>query len=104
MNALEHSIQILGGQTHLARAIGTKQGHIWTWLNRDGGRVPLDRCAAVEAATAGKVPCEALRPDVQWLRDADGSVIGYQVSVNPPALQRHFETAATASVPPSKVA
>ncbi len=32
---------------------------------------PPDRCAAIERATAGKVTCEYLRPDVTWVRVVD---------------------------------
>jgi DNA-binding transcriptional regulator YdaS (Cro superfamily) len=52
------------------------------WLS---GRqpIPLDRCPAIEAATAGKVRCEDLRADVDWTRDAKGRVTGYHVRVAP---------------------
>lgn len=43
--------------------------------------VPEDKCAAIEAATAGAVRCEDLRPDVEWTRDAGGRVTGYHVRV-----------------------
>lgn len=41
--------------------------------------VPEDRCHFVEAATG--LRCEALRPDVQWVRDSAGMVTGYTVQV-----------------------
>lgn len=57
---------MVGGQSALARAIGgtVKQAHVWYWLNTEGAKVPPEHCAAIEAATAGKVTRQELRPDV----------------------------------------
>ena len=84
MSALVEAVRILGSQSALARACGVKQGHVWAWLNREGYAVPLESCPDVERATRGAVRCEALRPDVDWLRDAAGTVIGYQVRLPAP--------------------
>ena len=64
MSPIAKAIEIVGGQSALARAIGgsVKQAHVWYWLNAD--RVPPEHCAAIEAATAGKVTRHELRPDV----------------------------------------
>lgn len=66
MKAIERAIDILGGQSALARAIGgpVKQGHVWYWLNERDGQVPAEHCLAIEAATEGRVSRHELRPDV----------------------------------------
>jgi DNA-binding transcriptional regulator YdaS (Cro superfamily) len=59
---LHRAIKEAGGITKLARDIGsTKQG-VWMWANRR--RVPAKFCLKIEAATG--VPCEELRPDINW--------------------------------------
>lgn len=41
--ALRKAVEVMGGQTAMARALSVKTGrsirqqHIWNWLNRDGG-------------------------------------------------------------------
>lgn len=67
--ATHQAIGIAGGQSALARLINAKQQEIWNWAN--GRPVPADRCPALERATAGRVTCEELRPDVAWQRVAD---------------------------------
>jgi DNA-binding transcriptional regulator YdaS (Cro superfamily) len=66
MNALQRAVDIVGGQTALAAALGEpiKQGHVWYWLEKKGGEVPAEHCAAIERATDGKVTRHDLRPDV----------------------------------------
>ncbi|MBK8752402.1 MAG: helix-turn-helix domain-containing protein [Candidatus Competibacteraceae bacterium] len=59
-DALQSAVLRAGGQTHLAKAIGLKQGHIWFWLKR--GRIPAERVLAVEAATG--ISRHELRPDI----------------------------------------
>lgn len=79
--ALENAIAQLG-LTGLARSLGNISAPgVAKWL-RNG--VPLDRCPAVERATAGAVRCEDLRPDVEWLRDESGLITGYHVRVDAP--------------------
>lgn len=66
MKNLQTAIDLAGGQSALASAIGVKQQHVWNWLNRGEGRVPAEHCPAIERATKGAVRCEHLRPDVAW--------------------------------------
>jgi DNA-binding transcriptional regulator YdaS (Cro superfamily) len=66
MSPLESAISICGSQAALASALQIKQQHVWNWLNRPGAKVPAEYCPAIERATAGKVRCEELRPDVAW--------------------------------------
>ena len=65
MDHLRKAIEIAGGQSALARRIGRRQSHIWTWLNRDR-KVPAEYCPSIERVTRGAVRCEDLRPDVEW--------------------------------------
>lgn len=43
-------------------------------------QVPLAHCVPIERETGVRV--EALRPDVEWERDADGRVVSYRVPVS----------------------
>lgn len=61
---LQRAIEIAGGQSALARGIGTIQQNIWFWLNKANGRVPAEHCDAIERATAGAVTKQQLRPDI----------------------------------------
>ena len=62
---LRKAIEIVGGQSALARACGgrVKQQHVWNWLHRDG-RVPAQYVLAVERATRGQITRQMLRPDI----------------------------------------
>ena len=62
--ALRRAVEVCGGQSALASAIGLTQSHVWNWLHRRG--VPAEHCPAIERATGRAVRCEALRPDVDW--------------------------------------
>ena len=59
---LSTAIDILGGQTALANAIGKTQGHVSKWLER--GYVPAECAIPIETATGGKVTRHDLRPDL----------------------------------------
>jgi DNA-binding transcriptional regulator YdaS (Cro superfamily) len=61
--ALNRAIEVLGGQSALARACGVKQGHVWHWLNKSR-KVPGDYVLTIEAATNGAVTRYELRPDI----------------------------------------
>lgn len=60
-------IEALGGPTVVARMLGIKPPSVFGWQ----GRVPPDRCPAIERATNGAVTVEQLRPDVRWQRVPD---------------------------------
>lgn len=64
MQALERAIEFAGSVSALASAIGCSgtAPHMW----RKRGNVPAEYCPQIERATAGKVRCEDLRPDVDW--------------------------------------
>jgi len=89
MNAFALAVELVGGQTAMAKALGVRQSTIWSWLDR-GTPLPPEICPAAEKAVLvaiaesgdqRNVRCEQLRPDVQWQRDKKGKVTGYFVRV-----------------------
>ena len=63
MKAIEKAIFIAGNATRLAKALGVSVQAVCFW--RDGKRgIPAERCPDIERETG--VPCEDLRPDVDW--------------------------------------
>lgn len=60
MDALTQAIEIAGGQSALARAIGKSQGHISVWLRRR--YIPAEIVLPIERATG--VSRHLLRPDI----------------------------------------
>lgn len=56
---LERALEIVGGPTALARALGITKQAISQW-----SRVPADRVLSVEDATDGTVACHEMRPDI----------------------------------------
>lgn len=65
-------------KAELARRLGVSSMAVSKWIKHE---VPLPRCVEIEAATAGEVRCEDLRPDVTWCRDESGAVTGYTIPV-----------------------
>ncbi|MCR6700875.1 MAG: helix-turn-helix domain-containing protein [Dokdonella sp.] len=61
-SALARAIDVVGSQAGLARMIGIRSPSISGWIVR--GKVPAERCAAIERATSGLVTRYDLRPDV----------------------------------------
>lgn len=69
--ALCKAVEVIGGQTAMARALSVKTGrsirqqHIWNWLNRDGGLpaayAPLVQTLCRELGE--ELPCCSLCPD-----------------------------------------
>ena len=47
---LRRAIDLVGGQSALARAINSKQQNVWFWLNKSG-RVPAEFVLPIEQAT-----------------------------------------------------
>ncbi len=76
-------IQDLGGVTAVARICGVRAPSVHEW--RERGVIPADRCAAIEAASGGKVTVEELQPGFEWRRDRTGRVTGYFVPTASPA-------------------
>lgn len=60
---LIRAINLLGGQSALARAINSKQQNVWFWVHKSG-RVPAEFVLPIERATNGSVTRTQLRPDL----------------------------------------
>lgn len=99
VNALERAIEITGGQSALARAIGgnVKQAHVWHWLRVSKGRVPAEHCTAIEVATEGRVSRHDLRPDIYSAEDTAKATDGDEAAGAAAALLRNGATAVVRS-------
>jgi len=64
-----------GAAARLAADIGASSVLISQWTKEGDERrpIPVERCAAIERATEGAVPCECMRTDVMWTRIADSA-------------------------------
>ncbi|MCX4025077.1 helix-turn-helix domain-containing protein [Endozoicomonas sp. SM1973] len=62
MTAIERAVELVGGQTALARLIGIQQSNVWHWLNRHN-QVPAKFIRAVSKATNGLVTVDELLDD-----------------------------------------
>ena len=60
---LTKAVSIVGGQSAMARAIGTSQANVWYWINK-AKAVPAEFVAKIESATGGAVQRHDLRPDL----------------------------------------
>lgn len=58
---IDKAIELVG-LSGLAKALGVSPQAVWKWQR--SGRVPAERCIAIESATDGRVTRYALRPDV----------------------------------------
>lgn len=64
MNAIHKAIQIVGGKSSLARAIGVSPQMVSQWVRPTNPKpIPITRCVAIEQATNGIVSRKDLRPD-----------------------------------------
>jgi len=63
--ALQEAIEIVGSASALASGLGLTKGAISQWKD-DGRQVPAEHCPGIEKLTHGAVPCERLRPDIDW--------------------------------------
>lgn len=59
---LSRAIEFFGSQQALADALTIRSPSISGW--RQSGRVPAERCAAIEQLTNGEITRHELRPDV----------------------------------------
>jgi DNA-binding transcriptional regulator YdaS (Cro superfamily) len=64
MNALNQAIDIVGGQTELAKQLGTSVQTVHNWTRR--GSIPAQYAPVIEVLTEGQVTADALCPDVPW--------------------------------------
>lgn len=66
--ALRRAVNMVGGQSALARLLGVKQQHVYYWLKKS---VPARRVLAIERATEGQVTRHELRPDLYPIDKGD---------------------------------
>jgi DNA-binding transcriptional regulator YdaS (Cro superfamily) len=64
--AMKRAVDLAGGQSALARKVGTTQARIWYWLNKAERGCPAEWVLAVAKATG--VSKHELRPDLYPLR------------------------------------
>lgn len=60
---LHKAVEICGGQTSLARAIGVTRPYVYNWLSRSNGIPPPEYCVLIEKAVGGEVTRKELRPN-----------------------------------------
>ncbi len=65
MSSLARAVQIMGGPSAAARALGVTPQAVSFWLNGQRS-LSAEQCIAIERETAGAVKVEELRPDVDW--------------------------------------
>lgn len=63
MNGVQRAVEIAGGQSALARLLGSSRQAVWFWLRGDRNISPKF-ALKIEAETAGQVTREQLRPDI----------------------------------------
>lgn len=69
LQALEKAVEVAGSQQALAEALGKQhQSYVSEMLRRlrKGRKIPVEICPGIEAATAGTVTRQMLRPDFRW--------------------------------------
>lgn len=71
IEALREAVEKASGQTAMAAGLSRPdrkitQAHVWKWLNSPNPEKspPAEYCPDIERLTG--VPCEHLRPDVDW--------------------------------------
>jgi DNA-binding transcriptional regulator YdaS (Cro superfamily) len=64
-------------QAQLARTIGVHPQAVSQYV-RGTRPIPAERAIQIEQALAGEVRVEDLRPDLTFVRDVHGSVVGYR--------------------------
>lgn len=62
ISPIQRACDAVGGQARLAAALAVTPAAVHQWVSGIR-RVPTERCADIEKATAGVVTCEELRPD-----------------------------------------
>lgn len=78
MLPFDRAVEIIGSKAKLAGLLKVSAQAVSQW---NPERILPEHCPAIESATAGRVRCEALRPDVEWQRDDTGQVTGYVVPI-----------------------
>jgi DNA-binding transcriptional regulator YdaS (Cro superfamily) len=64
MKAIDKAIEVIGGKSSLARAIGVTPQMVSQWARVEKPKpIPVTRCIAIEQATGGAVTRKDLRPN-----------------------------------------
>lgn len=71
MNLLPFVDAFPGGRAAFCEGVGTYGSDLSRWVN-GVVQVPAAKCPVIERVSKGKVTCEELRPDIKWVRLADG--------------------------------
>ncbi len=61
MSNVQKAVVIIGGQTEMAQALGTRQSVVWRWLQR--GQAPAKHIYKIAELTKGKITVEQLLSD-----------------------------------------
>jgi DNA-binding transcriptional regulator YdaS (Cro superfamily) len=64
MNAINQAIAIIGGQTELAKQLGTSVQAVNNWTRR--GSVPPEYAPVIEVLTGRKIKADAMCAQVPW--------------------------------------
>jgi len=64
MDALQKAIETVGGQSELARQLGTSAQAVNNWCRRRN--VPPEYAPVIESITGGLVKAEDLCPQIPW--------------------------------------
>ncbi|MDZ7895338.1 MAG: Cro/CI family transcriptional regulator [Sphingobium sp.] len=70
--ALRKAVDLLGGQSAMARLVGVTQQAVWKWIAH-GKELPAEHVLKVEANTG--ISRHLLRPDLYPLEERGGSVV-----------------------------
>ncbi|AEP36202.1 transcriptional regulator [Taylorella asinigenitalis] len=55
-----------GRSKRLIEGLGISRVSLWQWKN-EHVKISIERCLEIEKFTAGKVTCEELRPELDWV-------------------------------------
>lgn len=65
-------------QSDFGFLVGVSQTRVSQW--ESGTPLTPGKCPAIERVTG--IPCEQLRPDIEWRRDESGCIASYCVHIN----------------------
>ena len=67
MSNLKKAVELMGGQTEAAVALGTRQSVVWRWINR--GQAPAKYIHKISELTKNKITVEQLLSDHQTQKE-----------------------------------
>jgi len=72
MSSIEKAVSLIGGQTRLARLLGTQQTAVWNWVNRHS-QAPAKYIPRISELTNGEVSVNDLLADHQKANKDDAA-------------------------------